>query len=164
MWDEIFCAGAGLGVRPCGLGALRTLRMEKKFPLYGLDIDETTSPLEAGLDWTVKFDKADFLGKAALIAQKAAGVTRKLCGLRLNDLDCWINRGDTIEWGTREEAIVSSAESGYAIGSVLALGYLPAKLAADGVEVAIVTVSGEKYPARVFTKPPSDPGRNRALA
>ena len=70
MWDRVFAAGASLGVRPCGLGALRTLRLEKKYLLFGLDANDTTTPLEAGLAWTIKFDKPQFAGKEALERQR----------------------------------------------------------------------------------------------
>ncbi|MCS6978606.1 MAG: glycine cleavage system aminomethyltransferase GcvT [Flavobacteriales bacterium] len=83
-WDILMEAGASAGLVPCGLGARDTLRLEKGYCLYGQDIDETTTPLEAGLSWIVKFQK-DFLGKEALLQQKAQGITRKLVGLVLHE-------------------------------------------------------------------------------
>ena len=71
------------GGKPVGLGARDTLRLEARLPLYGNDIDETTTPLEAGLGWVVKLDGDDFIGRDALRAQKAAGVTRKLVGFEM---------------------------------------------------------------------------------
>ena len=70
-------------VKPIGLGARDTLRLEMKYALYGNDIDDTTTPLEAGLGWVVKLDKADFIGRDALVAQKAAGLTRRLVGFEM---------------------------------------------------------------------------------
>ena len=72
VWDRVFEAGESLGVRACGLGALRTLRLEKKYLLYGLDADEATTPLEDGLGWTIKFAKPQFAGKVALERQRSA--------------------------------------------------------------------------------------------
>jgi aminomethyltransferase len=83
LWDRL----AALGVAPCGLGARDTLRLEAGMNLYGSDMDETTTPLESGLAWTVAFapEERDFIGRAALEAQRAAGVPRKLVGLVLAD-------------------------------------------------------------------------------
>ncbi len=78
-------AGAAHGLKLCGLGARDSLRLEKKLPLYGNDIDETTSPLEAGLGWVVKLDKASFVGRAALQQQKAEGVKRRWIGFKMRD-------------------------------------------------------------------------------
>ncbi|MES1217235.1 MAG: glycine cleavage system aminomethyltransferase GcvT, partial [Bacteroidota bacterium] len=84
IWDAIFNAGATQGIKPIGLGARDTLRLEMGFCLYGNDIDDTTSPLEAGLGWITKFSK-DFTSKNILEAQKAAGIGRKLVGLEMID-------------------------------------------------------------------------------
>jgi aminomethyltransferase len=83
LWKEILEAGQEQGIIPCGLGARNTLRMESGMPLYGHEIDATLSPWEAGLDWIVKLDKGDFLGREALVKQKEKGITRKLIGLEM---------------------------------------------------------------------------------
>lgn len=86
IWDAIFEAGAEFGIKPTGLGARDTLRMEMGFCLYGHDIDDTTSPLEAGLGWITKFvEGKNFTNRAALEKQKAEGVTRKLVGFEMID-------------------------------------------------------------------------------
>ena len=82
LWSEILQAGEEFGILPCGLASRDTLRLEKGFCLYGNDIDDTTSPLEAGLGWITKFDK-DFVDKERLAAQKEAGITRKLVGFEM---------------------------------------------------------------------------------
>lgn len=84
LWDAIIEAGAEEGIIPCGLAARDTLRLEKGFCLYGNDIDDTTSPIEAGLGWITKFDK-DFLSKETFAKQKEEGITRKLVGFELTD-------------------------------------------------------------------------------
>jgi len=84
LWDAIIEAGASEGIIPCGLAARDTLRLEKGFCLYGMDIDDTTSPIEAGLGWITKFDK-DFVSKEIFAKQKEEGVTRKLVGFELTD-------------------------------------------------------------------------------
>lgn len=86
IWDAIFEAGAEFGIKPVGLGARDTLRLEMGFCLYGNDIDDTTSPLEAGLGWITKFvEGKNFTNRAALEKQKAEGVTRKLVGFEMID-------------------------------------------------------------------------------
>jgi aminomethyltransferase len=84
LWDEIIKAGQPEGIIPCGLAARDTLRLEKGFCLYGMDIDDTTSPIEAGLGWITKFDK-DFVSKDIFAKQKEEGITRKLVGFELQD-------------------------------------------------------------------------------
>jgi aminomethyltransferase len=85
IWDELLDAGEPQGAGPAGLGARDTLRLEKQYRLYGQDMDETVSALEAGLGWVVKLDKGDFIGRDALVAQKKAGVPRATIGLRVMD-------------------------------------------------------------------------------
>ena len=85
IWDAVFESGKPLGIAPIGLGARDTLRLEMGFCLYGNDIDDTTSPLEAGLGWITKLAKSSFIGKNIFEAQKAAGVSRKLVGFVLED-------------------------------------------------------------------------------
>ena len=83
LWGEILASGAKFGIRPCGLGARNTLRLESKMALYGHEIDATITPLEADLAWIAKLDKGDFIGREALAKQKAAGVKRKLVGFEM---------------------------------------------------------------------------------
>jgi len=84
IWDAIFTAGAAAGIKPIGLGARDTLRLEMGFCLYGNDIDDTTSPIEAGLGWITKFTK-DFTSKAIFEKQKSDGPSKKLIGFELID-------------------------------------------------------------------------------
>jgi aminomethyltransferase len=83
MWQLVMDAGAEFGIKPCGLGARNTLRMEAKMALYGHEIDASISPLEADLGWIVKLDKGEFVGRAALLKQKESGVRRKLIGFEM---------------------------------------------------------------------------------
>jgi aminomethyltransferase len=87
LWEAVFEAGAEYGIKPVGLGARDTLRLEMGFCLYGHELDDTTSPIEAGLGWITKFSdaKGDFLDKALLLQQKNEGVTRKLVGFEMVD-------------------------------------------------------------------------------
>jgi aminomethyltransferase len=83
IWNMVMDAGAEFGIKPAGLGARNTLRLEAKMALYGHEIDASISPLEAGLDWIVKFDKGEFVGRAALLMQKESGLTRQLVGFEM---------------------------------------------------------------------------------
>ncbi len=83
LWDELLETGAAFGIKPCGLGARNTLRLEAKMALYGHEIDSTITPWEAGLGWIVKMDKGDFVGRAALEAQKAQGIRRGLAAFEM---------------------------------------------------------------------------------
>jgi len=83
LWDEILAAGAEFGIKPAGLGARNTLRLEAKMALYGHEIDASITPWEADLAWIVKLDKGDFVGRDALVKQKEQGITRKLIGFEM---------------------------------------------------------------------------------
>lgn len=85
LWTSLMETGSKLGMKPAGLGCRDTLRFEACLPLYGQELDEEISPFEAGLDWVVKLDKADFIGKQALTAQKERGIQRKLIGFELQE-------------------------------------------------------------------------------
>jgi aminomethyltransferase len=83
LWNEAILAGAEFGIKPCGLGARNTLRLEAKMALYGHEIDASISPLEADLGWIVKLDKGDFVGRDALLKQKESGLQRTLVGFEM---------------------------------------------------------------------------------
>jgi aminomethyltransferase len=163
VWDRVFAAGSALGVKPCGLGALRTLRLEKKYLLFGLDANDTTTPLEAGLAWTIKFDKPDFIGKAALERQRAAGVDRRLVLLALDSLDSVPAIGASILANGAEVGKVTSADRGYSVGKALALGFVAPDCAKDGQEVTVHTTEGART-GRVHLRAVYDPEGVRVRA
>jgi aminomethyltransferase len=138
------------GVMPCGLGARDTLRLEAAMGLYGQDIDETTTPLEAGLGWVLTAD-TDFIGAAALAEQKQQGIKRKLVGLEMQGRH--IARHDyPILDGDQPIGIVTSGTLSPTFGKAIALGYVPPHLAEIGQELAI-TIRGQAYPAKVVQRP-----------
>ena len=125
IWDAIFNAGAAQGIKPIGLGARDTLRLEMGYCLYGNDIDDTTSPLEAGLGWITKFTK-DFVGKDVLVKQKSEGITQKLVGLEMiekgiprHDYEIKDDMGATI-------GRVTSGTQSPSLGKAIAMGYVNA--------------------------------------
>ena len=166
MWESVMAAGTPLGLKPCGLGALRTVRMEKRYPLYGLDLDETTSPFEAELGWTVQLNERDFVGREALARQRAEGVSRKLVLIEFADLAAVPAIGDEIRLGSGNATIgkVTSAEPGWHLRRALALGYIAAEHAREGanVEVTLKAKGGASLSGVVRLKAPYDPERKRA--
>jgi aminomethyltransferase len=137
VWETILEAGAEFGIQPCGLGARNTLRLEAKMALYGHEIDATISPLEAGLGWIVKMDKGDFVGRAALEAQKLAGLRRKLAGFEM--LGRGIGRdGYEIEVNGAKVGWVTSGGPAPTLGKNIGLCYLPTEMAGTGTKIQIV--------------------------
>ena len=163
VWDRVFEAGAGLGIRACGLGALRTLRLEKKYLLYGLDADETTTPLEAGLGWTISFDKPRFAGKAALERQRAAGPDRRLVMVEFETLDFVPPIAAAISLNGSAIGKVTSADRGYTVGKALALGYVATAQAREGLEVLVAGPEGA-HAGRIRLRPIHDPDGLRVRA
>ncbi len=134
IWDEIVAAGGEFSIRPCGLGARNTLRLEAKMALYGHEIDASITPFEADLAWIVKMEKGDFLGRAALARQLEQGVRRKLAGLEMrgrgiarDGYEVWVD-GSPAGW-------VTSGGPAPALNKNIGLCYLP--LASAGIGRAI---------------------------
>ena len=146
----------GHGVRPVGLAAMSSLRLEKGYRDLGVDIDNTDNPLEAGLGFAVRLAKGDFLGRAALLRQKEAGTTRTLCAITLDDPDRVVMGKEPILDGDRVLGYVTSAAYGYTIGRGIAYGYLPISHAAQGTAVQI-EFFGERLAATVAREPLYDP-------
>jgi glycine cleavage system T protein (aminomethyltransferase) len=151
LWPALLEAGAPEGLVPVGLGARDTLRLEKAYPLYGHELDETTTPLEAGLQWVTKFSKPDFIGREILLRQKERGVERKLVGLEM--LQPGIARAgyrlfkDDIDIGH-----VTSGTKSPSLGKSIALGYVGVDHAACG-NVVNVEIRSRKIPAKIVSLP-----------
>ena len=136
IWNAIFSAGAAQGIKPIGLGARDTLRLEMGFCLYGNDIDDTTSPLEAGLGWITKFDK-EFTSKAIFEKQKLKGVSKKLVGFEM--MEKGIARHDYIIKDF-EGGIIGKVTSGTqspSLNKAIGIGYVDTSLSAIGSEIYI---------------------------
>jgi aminomethyltransferase len=164
MWTALFDAGADLGIKPCGLGALTTLRMEKKYPLYGLDVTEEATPYEAGLGWTVKLAKGDFIGRAALEAQRAAGVHRQLVQLAFADLDGDVAIGDSVISTGQQVGRVTSVAKGHSLGRTLALAYVTPEQAVEGNSLLIADKTAREHAVTVALKPLYDAAKRRLLS
>lgn len=133
VWNKVM----ELGAVPCGLGARNTLRLEAKMALYGHEIDATITPLEADLAWIVKFDKPDFVGKAALLKQKEAGLTRKLVGFEMRGRG--IGRdGYEVNIGGTKAGWVTSGGPAPTLNKNIGLCYLPIEKAVAGQAIEII--------------------------
>ena len=151
IWEAVFEAGKDAGIRPAGLGARDTLRLEMGFCLYGNDIDDTTSPLEAGLGWITKFTK-EFVNSASLKQQKESGVSRKLVGLEM--IDRGIPRHGYEVTGPDGKMVghVTSGTQSPSLGKAIAMAYVPAALSPEGQEVGI-RIRDKVLRARVVRTP-----------
>jgi aminomethyltransferase len=136
LWDALMQAGLPVGMLPCGLGCRDTLRLEMGFCLYGNDIDESTSPIEAGLSWITSFKK-DFVDKEYLLQQKKEGPPRKLMGLEMEERG--IPRRGYVICNESGEAIgrVTSGSESISTGKLIGLGYVAAPYAVLGQKVKI---------------------------
>lgn len=151
LWTALLPAGEPGTVLPCGLGARDTLRLEAGFLLHGLDMDESTTPFEAGLGWLVNLDKGPFLGKEALEAAKAAGPGRLLVGLGSRQRAI-PRSGDRIFSGGEAVGQVTSGTFSPVLNHPLALGYVRPELAAPGTALQ-VAVRGRTLEAEVVKRP-----------
>ena len=143
VWDKILGTGSVDGsdvqVVPVGLGARDSLRLEMGFALYGNDIDDTTSTLEAGLGWITKLDKEDFIGKQFLVDQKSAGVKRRLVGIRVDDRRVARHGYPIVDESDNEIGIITSGSQSPSLGYPIAMGYVPFKMRKPGTKVRIST-------------------------
>ena len=151
VWQAILESGRSADVIPCGLGARDTLRLEAAMRLYGNDIDESTSVVEAGLDWTVSWNKTDFIGRERLVEQRDKGVSRTLAGLEMIDRGI-ARHGYPVVSGDRQIGVVTSGTQTPFLKKAIAMAYIPPDLAVPGTEVD-VDVRGRVSKARVVPLP-----------
>lgn len=148
LWQDLL----KLGVTPCGLGARDTLRLEAALSLYGQDIDETTTPLEAGLGWLVHLDsKGDFIGREILEKQKKEGVAKRLVGLQMEGRHI-ARHGYPVLSDDRVVGEVTSGTFSPTLGRAIALAYVSTPLSKIGQKLE-VKIRGKNYPAVVVKKP-----------
>jgi aminomethyltransferase len=149
--EALLDKGEPRGLRPAGLGARDTLRLEAALPLYGHELDDGTSPLEAGLDRFVKREAGGFIGAEAIERRAAAGFTRRLAGFELEGKGV-ARAGHAIVQGDREVGVVTSGAPSPTLGKCIGLGYVPPALARAGSRFEI-SVRGRGIPARVVETP-----------
>ncbi len=152
VWDELLAAGQPFGIKPCGLGARDTLRTEVCYPLYGHELDEETSPIEAGVGFFVALDKGEFVGRPVLAGQKADGVRRKCVAFKMTDRSApprphyavWAN-------GAKVGEVASGTQSP-SLNVGIGMGFVPPELAKPGTAIEI-EIRGKRAPAVVVPKP-----------
>lgn len=152
VWDAIMTAGAPEGIRPAGLGARDTLRLEMGFCLYGNDIDETTNPLEAGLGWITKLAKGEFIGRAPILAVKERGPERKLVGFVMEDERAFPRHGYEIRTEGGRPGHVTSGTVSPMLEKGIGMGYVDARSACEGGKLTVV-VRGREAAATVVPTP-----------
>ncbi|MEK7690224.1 MAG: glycine cleavage system aminomethyltransferase GcvT [Bdellovibrionota bacterium] len=157
IWAALLKEGSPLGLKPCGLGARDTLRLEMKFPLYGHELSETSPPLEAGLGWVVKLDKAGFVGKEAIVRNKTNGLQRTLVGLQM--IDRGIPRQgyplfDSPSGGSRLGEVTSGTQSP-SLQKAIAIGYV-SRASAAPMEVGAslwMEIRGQRLKCAIASTP-----------
>lgn len=151
IWNKVFEAGAAFGIKPIGLAARDTLRLEMGFCLYGNDINDTTSPLEAGLGWITKFDK-EFTNSENLKKQKEAGVSRKLVGFEMVERGIPRHDYEIADADGNVVGIVTSGTQSPSLGIAIGMGYVPTALATPDSEIYI-RIRNKDIKAKVVKMP-----------
>ena len=152
VWDALLTAGHAFGIKPCGLGARDTLRTEVCYPLYGHELDEETTPIEAGLGFFVALDKGEFNGRPVLAKQKAGGTKKKLVAFKMTNKSApprphypiWVNGANA--------GIVTSGTQSPSLGIGIGMGFVPAELAKPDTKIEI-EIRGKCAPAVIVSKP-----------
>jgi aminomethyltransferase len=155
IWDHVLAVGEPHGLKPAGLGARDTLRTEVCYPLYGHELDENTTPIEAGLGYFVALDKGEFVGRAVLAEQKAKGTSKKLVAFKMTERSAPPRPGYAL-WNTGPSAgkvgtVVSGTQSP-TLGAGIGLGYVPPDYAKVGTALGI-EIRGKRAPAVAVPKP-----------
>lgn len=151
VWNTLFESGRGEGLKPCGLGCRDTLRLEMGYALYGNDIDEATTPLEANLEFAVDFDNRNFIGRAALVAQRERGPSRRLVGFEL--LQPGVPRhGFRILCNDAPVGVVASGNHSPMLGKGIGLAYVAVEHAAVGTRLA-VEIRSQRVPIMIVKTP-----------
>jgi len=151
IWDAIFTAGEPYGIKPIGLGARDTLRLEMGFCLYGNDIDDTTSPIEAGLGWVTKFTKT-FNNSEALLAQKQAGVSQKLAGFEMIERGIPRHDYEIVDSEGKTIGKVTSGTQSPSLQKAIGMGYIKTEFAKEGQEI-FIKIRENKVKAKVVKFP-----------
>jgi aminomethyltransferase len=151
LWSEILAAGKSYGLIPCGLGARNTLRLEAGMCLYGHEIDESTTPLEAGLAWICKLSKGPFLGSDVIAAQKHAGIKRKLSGFEMQDKRIGRDGYPVMIDGSQTGRVTSGGPAPF-LKKNIGMAYVPIESAEPGTAIG-VEIRGQSVPARITPLP-----------
>jgi aminomethyltransferase len=152
LFSQLLELGKAAGIKPAGLGARDTLRLEARLSLYGHDIDETTNPIEAGLGWVVKMDKGDFVGRAAIERIKSQPLPRKLVGFETTGRGIARQGYPLLDTMGKAVGVCTSGSPGPTVGKNIGLGYLPTAMAEAGTGF-LVDCRGKPIEAVVVKTP-----------
>lgn len=152
LWNDTLAAGSAVGIRPCGLGARDTLRTEVCYPLYGHELDEQTSPVEAGLAFFIAWDKGDFVGRTALLQQKEQRPAKKCVAFRMTEKSAPPRPGYPVVAGEATVGTVVSGTQSPSLNAGIGLAYVPPALATPGTALQI-EIRGKRFAAEVVKKP-----------
>jgi aminomethyltransferase len=152
LWDKFLSVGAPFGLKPAGLGARDTLRTEVCYPLYGHELDEETTPIEAGVGFFVSLDKGEFNGRSVLADQKANGVKKKCVAFKMTDKSAPPRPHYKIFSGEKEIGEVVSGTQSPSLGIGIGMGYVPPEFAKPDTQIAI-EIRGKHFAAVVVPKP-----------
>ncbi len=150
VWNKLLKAGEPFGIKPCGLGARDTLRTEVCYPLYGHELDQETTPIEAGLGFFVSLDKGEFIGRGVLAEQKAHGTRKKLVAFKMTDKSAPPRSHYPIWADGASVGVVTSGTQSPSLGVGIGMGYVPSSLAKKEIEIEI---RGKRFPAVIVPKP-----------
>jgi aminomethyltransferase len=151
LWDTLLLEGATYGLKPCGLGCRDTLRLEMGYPLYGNDMDETTTPFEASLNFVVDLENGEFIGREVMMHQRKGGVSRKLIGFEL--LRQGVPRhGHAIIRDGKEIGVVTSGNHSPSMNKGIGMGYVQTRFAEVGSQI-LIDIRGNPVPALVVERP-----------
>ncbi|MEK7790623.1 MAG: glycine cleavage T C-terminal barrel domain-containing protein, partial [Deltaproteobacteria bacterium] len=152
VWDALLETGKSFGIQPCGLGARDTLRIEMRYPLYGHELSKEITPLEADLEWVVKWKKGDFIGKEALTEQKEKGISRHLKGFEL--LEDGIPRQGYLIYSAQNELIgeVTSGTLSPFIKKGIGIGFIKPPWSSIGEEINI-EIRSKRVKAKIVETP-----------
>jgi len=152
LWDKILAVGAPFGIKPCGLGARDTLRTEVCYPLYGHELDEQTTPIEAGVGFFVALDKGEFNGRAVLAEQKTNGTQKKLVAFKMTDKSAPPRPHYPIWVDGASVGIVTSGTQSPSLNCGIGMGFVPPEVAKPDMKIEI-EIRGKRFAAVVVSKP-----------
>ena len=162
LFEQLLAAGEPLGLVAFGYRALDSLRLEKAYRLWGPDLSQVYTPLEAGMERFVRLEKGDFIGREALLRQREEGLTRRLACLAVDVSDADPHGYEPVLDGKHMLGYVTSGGFGHTVGTAIALAYLPVTHTEPGTDLAVV-ILGERRPARVLAEPLYDPANEKLL-
>ena len=156
LWEALHEQGAPLGMRPIGMRAQDSLRLEKGYGVWSLEFAQSYTPAMSGLDRFIAFDKGKFIGRDAALAERAAGPRQRLVLLAIDALDADVTGFEPVSAGTRKVGFVTSGAYGHHVGQSLGLAYIDRPIADKPVPLTVHVV-GEPRAARILAEPPYDP-------